>query len=340
MRVITLGPGDGARWDAFVGPRSSAVTDLSAWRRVMSDSDGLRAHFLVVEEDGALAGALGLYEADHAVFGRYLATAAHGNDGGFFHASEAARDALLDAASALMDERGAAYLLIRGREALPGFVADRRYSAAVLDLAGGSAAVWDRALGAKTRNQVRRGQKEGFTVSTGPGEMRAFYEVFHERMRDLGSPAHGLRFYESVLANLGDRAEFFVVREGADLVGGALVFFQNGVASDYHAVALRRYDTRCPNYLLHWSMIEAACARGCASFDMGRSLDGGPNLAFKLNWGARPMPLVYNYRLRAGAALPSMDPRDLKYRVPIAVWKRLPVALTKAAGPLLMPGIL
>jgi hypothetical protein len=87
-------------------------------------------------------------------------------------------------------------------------------------------------------------------------------------------------------------------------------------------------------------MIERSCERGCARFDMGRSERDGPNLKFKLHWGAESVPLYYNYYLRKLKAIPYVDPRNPRYRIPIAIWQRLPVSLTKKLGPPLIAGLI
>ena len=341
MRIVPYDdPGLASRWDAYVLPRTTTVTDLFAWRTIVHDAYRMRAHFLAAEEGERLVGTLGLYEIRHPLFGHYLATAPFGNDGGLHADDVPVRDALLADAKALADRLKVSYLVVRAREVeLPGFAVDRHYSSAAVDLSGGADAVWNERIPGKTRNQVRRGMKEGFTLATGHAQLGAFHDVFHRHMRDLGSPAHGTSFYASVLAYLGDRADFFVVRDGASLVAGALLFWVNGTAMNYHTVALRPYNPRCPNYLIYWRMIQAACDRGCTAFDMGRSEAGSSNLKFKQNWGSTLIPLRYNYALRTLKAVPFLDPRNPRYAIPIAIWKRLPLAVTRRAGPLLIPGL-
>ena len=342
MRVIHIGAGeDERRWDDYVAPRTTTVTDLSAWRRVVQDAYGMRSWFLAAAEGDRLVGCLGLFEVRHPIFGHYLATAAFGNDGGLLFDDEAARDALLAEAKAVADRLDVEYLVIRTREpALDGFSVDRRYHTAVINLAGGADAVWKNVLRAKTHNQIRRGLREGFSVETGPDQMVPFYDVFQEHMRDLGSPAHNMRFYESIVKNLGDRAEFVVVRDGRDLVAGALLFRTNGTARNLHTVALQKYNRRCPNYLIYWKMIEESCRRGCSWFDMGRSVIDSPNLAFKMNWGPEQFPLCFNYYLRKLKDIPHVDPRNPRYRIPIEIWRRLPVFVTKSLGPRLITGLI
>lgn len=337
IEVVNSGR-DAARWDAWVKPRARAVSDLSAWWTIVKEAYGVTAHPLLALEGGAVKGALALFEVQHRLLGHYLTTAPFANEGGLYYESDAARDALLRRAKQLADELGVSHLLIRGFADLPGFVADHRYHTAQVDIGGGGQALWAR-LPSKTRNQVRRGQKEGFTVHEGTAEIAPFWRVFHEHMKELGSPAHSLRYYELVAAHLKEHARFITVREGRTLVAGALLFQVNDTAANIHTVALREYNRRCPNYLLYWHMLESTANAGCLRFDMGRSVEGGGNLHFKENWGPAVAPLSYNYHLRTLREVPFADPRNPRYRLPIEVWKRLPLSVTMRLGPRLIGGL-
>jgi FemAB-related protein (PEP-CTERM system-associated) len=315
------------------------VTDLWAWRDVVREAYGMSTHFALARDAGTVRGALGLVEVRHAVFGRYLTTAAFGSDGGFFADDDAARDALATHAAELARRRGVEHVVVRSRDhAIPSWRVDDHYHSAVVDLADGLDAAWAR-LPAATRNQVRRGQRERFTVDAGPDQLEPFVGVFHEHMRDLGSPAHGTAYYRVVQERLRGRHEFLVVRDGRSVVAGALLTWVNGTAANIHTVALRRYNTRCPNSLLYWTMMQRAAALGCRAFDMGRSEAGGPNMRFKRNWAPHEVVLHYSYHLEKGDSVPYVDPRNPKYRLAIAAWQRLPVALTRRLGPLLIRGL-
>jgi lipid II:glycine glycyltransferase (peptidoglycan interpeptide bridge formation enzyme) len=146
-------------------------------------------------------------------------------------------------------------------------------------------------------------------------------------------------FYQSILKFLGDRAQFMVIREQNKLVGGALLFEVNGTAMNFHTVSLMKYNRRCPNYFLYWNMIKRSCERGNTSFDMGRSETDSFNLKFKKNWGTKVVELNYNYYLRKDRDIPYLDPRNSRYKLPIAIWKKLPLPLTKIVGPLLIRGL-
>jgi FemAB-related protein (PEP-CTERM system-associated) len=341
MQIIHVSNGeDEKRWDQYVGGRTTSVLDLWAWRRIVRDVYGMQSHFLAAVEGERIVGTLGLFEVKHPLLGHYLATAAFGNDGGLHFDHAAAQTALADEARNVADGLNVEYMVIRTRDVdLAGFQVDRRYSSARIDLEGGAERVWKNRLPAKTRNQVRKGMKEGFSVATGPTQLGPFFDVFHAHMRDLGSPAHHRRFYESIVDHFGDRSELVVVRDGSDVAAGALLFWINGTATNLHTVSLRKYNRRCPNYLIYWTMIEASCGRGCKWFDMGRSQTDSPNFRFKLNWGPQPVPLHYNYYLRTAKEIPYVYHKNLKYRLPIALWQALPLFVTRRLGPRLIWGL-
>src|SRR5213078_2014678 len=66
-----------------------------------------------------------------------------------------------------------------------------------LSLGADSGRVW-RDLDSGVRNQIRKAERSGLSVEVGRGEKLApFYEIFAERMRDLGSPVHAPRCFRS-----------------------------------------------------------------------------------------------------------------------------------------------
>ncbi len=144
------------------------MTDLFGWRRVVHETYGLRSHFLAATEGDRVVGTLGLFEVNHPIFGHYLTTAPFGNDGGIHFDNQEARDLMLKEAKRLTNDLDVDYLLIRTRGLeLDGFTVDNRYRTAVIDLERGAESVWKQTLRSKTRNQIRRGLKEGFRVETG-----------------------------------------------------------------------------------------------------------------------------------------------------------------------------
>ena len=85
--------------------------------------------------------------------------------------------------------------------------------------------------------------------------------------------------------------------------------------------------------------MEHARERGCTSFDFGRSKVGSGPFAFKKNWGFEPTPLVYEYRLADGHAMPDLNPLNPKYKMMTEVWSRLPLPVANFFGPFIARGL-
>jgi hypothetical protein len=85
---------------------------------------------------------------------------------------------------------------------------------------------------------------------------------------------------------------------------------------------------------LYWEVLRAVVERGCQQFDFGRStVDSGP-YRFKLQWGARPVQLYWHRWERTAAQVVRPESEGKLMRFATAVWRRLPLAVANALGPL------
>ena len=72
---------------------------------------------------------------------------------------------------------------------------------------------------------------------------------------------------------------------------------------------------------------------------MGRSTPNEGTFKFKAQWGAEPVPLHWEYRLSAPGELPNVSPANPKYQFAIALWQKLPLAVTQVVGPMIVRAI-
>jgi FemAB-related protein (PEP-CTERM system-associated) len=193
--------------------------------------------------------------------------------------------------------------------------------------------LWGR-LDPKVRNQVRKAERSGLSVEFGHREtLDAFYDVFAVNMRDLGSPVHARAFFVTMLEAFGDGVRVGLVRKGPTAIGGLIaVAFKGGLVVPW-ASCLRQYLALCPNMLLYWETLAAACREGFARFDFGRSSRDSGTYRFKRQWGAEELPLYwYQIPIRRGGER-SLSPTDSRGGSLVALWRCLPVAVTRWAGP-------
>ena len=203
----------------------------------------------------------------------------------------------------------------------------------VLPLPADAGRLWA-SLDAKVRNQVRKAERSGLSVEFGHrNALDAFYDVFAVNMRDLGSPVHARRFFAEILDAFGDKARIALVRKGPTAIGGlfALAFGDTLVVP--WASSLRQHFALCPNVLLYWETLAAACREGFARFDFGRSSPDSGTYRFKRQWRAQEVPL-YCYHLpgRPGGSR-ALSPADSRGALLVSLWRRLPVRVARLIGP-------
>jgi FemAB-related protein (PEP-CTERM system-associated) len=204
----------------------------------------------------------------------------------------------------------------------------------VLPLGGDSQHLWEH-LDGTVRNQVRKAGRAGLAAEWGGAtHLREFIPIYAARMRELGSPAHDARFFHAVIDAFGPRARVLVVRHGSHAVGGLVTLkFKDTVVVPW-AASLREHVRLCPNMLLYWEAIRAACDEGHRVFDFGRSTRGSGTYHFKRQWGALETPLYWYAVTPDGrtAHPSSATPSRTSSRL-ANLWRRLPRPVTPRVGP-------
>jgi FemAB-related protein (PEP-CTERM system-associated) len=339
MAVEALGfsRADEELWDAYVGRSGCAGhSHRVGWRRVIQRSYGHHSVYLWAREGDTVTGIMPLIIFRDLRGTRSLVSMPFLDDGGV--CAERVEDALalVERAMEVLRTTGAVLLDLRHRE--PSGLALPRHGSKVtltLKLAHDSDAMW-RGFDAKLRNQIRKAQKSGLTVSwAGIEGLDDFYDAFAENMRDLGSPVHGQRFFRTVLEEFGEGARLAVIRHGAQAVGGGVCLTFRDTLLMPWASSVRRYRWACPNSILYWEALRWGCEKGLRLFDFGRSSPGSGTYRFKKQWGAVEEPLHWQ---RVVGEERSAGPEETETpwaRLAAGTWKRLPLRVATTVGPML-----
>lgn len=341
MKVELCSEGGREGWDAFVRSQpDGSHYQLFGWKQVIERTYGHDCPYLHITRDGVTRGILPLCKVTSRVFGRSLTSLPYLDSAGVETPHEEVREALLARAFEICHEQSLDYLEVRQTHPLAGeFRVDTRKVSLTMELQGDTGRQWE-ALPSERRNRVRKAQKAGLRPELGGAALLPeFYRVWSQNMRDLGSPAHSLRWFEHVLENFADSAHLLLIRGEQGAVGAALLLRYNDMMSVPWVSSLRAAFAHHPNDLLYWSSIEIALGQGCRSFDFGRSTEGSGNYTYKMRWGATARSLYWHYGGRRGKkpALPDAD--DQRFRLATWLWKRLPVKLANRIGPGIRSGI-
>ncbi|BFT29626.1 FemAB family PEP-CTERM system-associated protein [Alteromonas sp. D210916BOD_24] len=197
----------------------------------------------------------------------------------------------------------------------------------------------------KLRSQIRKAEKNGLHWKMGRNEQLIdhFYYVYARNMRDLGSPAHALKWFKAIVKTYADNAVISIVYNGAEPIGGGIVLNAGPHACIPWASTLREHNSLAPNMLLYWSLLSHCADNGIRQFDFGRSTYLEGTYKFKKQWGALPQLLQWQKLNNKGE---SVDDSSSEDETPSAlremaegVWRKLPLKITIMTGSLIRPYI-
>jgi serine/alanine adding enzyme len=341
MDVVLLTHDSEKAWERFVSDSPGATLGhLLGWRNVVQKTYHHTPYYLMAMDGQAIGGLLPLFLIRSPLFGRLLVTAPYLSYGGLLEGDESAGDVLVEKARQIAREQKAKYVEIRGLKRVGrGLLLKEKYCTFLLSLRGGGDVIWKRFEGGKVRRAVRKALKSGLIVETGQHLKGVFAEVMSRHMRDLGTPYHRTRFYQSIAEEFPHQSEILMARHGDRYVGGILVISFKDTVYWLCGAGLREYKNLAPISLLLWEAIHSACERGFTYFDFGRSRWESGTFLFKRKWGAQPLQLFYEYHLLAKGTVPDVDTTNSSFRLAIALWRQLPVFVTKALGPLIIRDI-
>jgi FemAB-related protein (PEP-CTERM system-associated) len=329
-----------AALDAFVRshPAASAY-QLSAWCRAVADAYGYRSQILVARRDGRPVGMLPLCAVARP-FGKPRWVSLPFCDlGGPLGEDAQVTAALAAQARRALGARKLASLELRcsAGPADDGGLEGRKVRM-VLTLPDGAEALMT-SYPPKLRSQIRKAEKNGLSaeLSTAAEAVEAFYDVYAQNMRRLGSPAHSLDWFRAIHRHYGAAGMFvMLVRCEGKVVGAGWVLLCGAKAVIPWASTLAEYNRLAPNMLLYWAIQSRLCELGIREFDFGRSTFGEGTYKFKAQWGARPHPLAWQ-AWKAGAELPLAEaaaaPAGSLRPLIEKAWSKLPLRVANQLGP-------
>ena len=335
MEVALYTESDRGEWEAFVDSRPSCWHyHRIGWKEVIESAYGHQCRFLVARDKGTMAGILPLAEVRSRLFGHSLTSLPFLDYCGIAADNDRARDALIEHAVKVTEQIRAGYLELRQTESVAGqFRTDSHKVTLVLDLPADSEQLLD-SLPAERRNRIRKARKSELMVEFHDRSMLGvFYRIWTENMRDLGSPPHSLRFFDMILRLFADSARIILVKYHQEYIGAAVCLYAKGTLTLPWVSSRRKYFELYPNNILYWEAMRYAIQMNCTRFDFGRSSVGSGTYTFKIRWGAKATPLHWQFYSPDGKELSIPATDNPKYQLALAVWKRLPVNLTRVFGP-------
>jgi len=333
VNVTRLAPQAISEWPDVGDPHPSHLAHARQWAAVIRRAYGHHPLYIAAEDVAGHRGILPAFIVRRPLVGPVVTSMPFLDGGGPCSASSDLVEPLITRLVEEAGRVGARHVELRStyKLAVAAAAPMEHKVNMVLSLPSDPDLLWHK-LDRATRSQIRKAEKSGLSVETGNSEhLDDFYAVFASRMRELGSPVHAKSFFSAVVDGFGDRARVVIVRKGTKTVGGLIALATDDVVTVPWASCLTEHFKECPNMLLYWETIRAACRDGFGRFDFGRSTRGSGTYRFKQQWGAEAQPLFwYSIPVDNPARAKAGDAGKGTF---VSLWRRLPLAVTRRLGP-------
>lgn len=338
--VRTIDPSDYATWDQKIFLNEQGGPYLTtAWKDAVESGYGHKAVYLAAFKANTIVGALPLIRIKPPLGKGCLVSLPFCDYGGILADNADIAEALLSSALSLAKEMHAT-LEIRTPEPCPSIEKNSEFQNVtnkcrmILALPEDSKRLWS-SFKSKLRSQVKRAVKDGLFVRHGRQELLDdFYQVFSRNMRDLGSPAHSIKWMKRVFYAFGENARAGIVYKNNFPVAAGIILMHQNTTTIPWASTLKEYNRLSPNMLLYWSFLEYAADQGYHFFDFGRSTPGEGTYAFKKQWGAIPVPLSWYRHSKKLNNHGHAGTDNSPLRKPAEkLWQWLPLSVANNVGP-------
>ena len=259
--------------------------------------------------------------------------------GGIVDDSKEAEQALADEAARRATAAGCRTIELRQRRPLKlDWPTTDRKVATAISTEGGAEQVMAR-LHQNVRNKIRKAEKSGVSVQQGPEHLPEFYAIYSRNLRDLGTPVISCRFFEAALEALPDHLKVYRAVRNGKTIAAKIAAVDPRICYFTWSASLREELVHAPVHAMNWQAIEDACEAGCAWVDLGRSTAGTSHQDFKKYWGGESWTLPWAVQRLDGAEESGLHKEDRRFSLAIALWKRMPLGLSRLLGPMIARGL-
>jgi FemAB-related protein (PEP-CTERM system-associated) len=338
--IRACGPDDRVRWEEFVQRCPDATFfHRIGWKDILEQCFGHATHYLLAERDAQIVAVLPLAEVKTLLFGHALVSLPFCTYAGVAATETEAISALHQFARELGARIGVEHLELRDRAVREAdwprqdlYVTFRKE---ILPGPDDNLA----AIPRKQRAMVRKGIARGL-ASQIDLDVDRFFALYADNVHRHGTPPFSKRYFEALQRTFaGDCEVLTVIEPHGKAVSSVLSFYFRDEVLPYYAGDVEAARDLAANDFKFWELLRRASERGLRTFDLGRSKRGTGTFAFKKNWGLEPMPLTYEYCLYRRERIPEHNPLNPKYRMLMALWRRLPIPVANLVGPYLVRGL-
>jgi len=185
----------------------------------------------------------------------------------------------------------------------------------------------------KTRRMVRKSLENSLVTRQQKTNFHGFENLYSENLRRLGTPSFPPRHFAALIRNFGDMVDIREVLHEDRVIAAVMTFYFRDQVLPYYGASDPEYNALAPNNYMYFDLMRWAGKNGYVWFDFGRSKKISGSHDFKSHWGMEERDLPYEMLLVKRKSLPDINPNATQFELPIKIWRKLPLRVTRALGP-------
>jgi len=335
IEICELTPEYAHAWDAFVMAHPhGGPFHLIAWKESIKEVFGYRPMYILATEGASIRGILPLFLVQNFILGKALISSPFAVYGGILADSSEVRDALGRHLKQLSESLNVDYAELRNAyaEQCVGFAAVTRYVTFTQRVGPDEAELLE-TIPRKTRRMVRKSLENSLVTRQRKTEFLAFEDLYSENLRRLGTPSFPPHHFAALIRHFGEMVDIREVIHQDRVVAAVMTFYFRDQVLPYYGASDPAYNSLAPNNYMYFDLMRWAGQNGYNRFDFGRSKKVSGSHDFKAHWGMEERDLPYEMLLVKRKTLPDLSPNAARFQLPIKIWQKLPLPVTRALGP-------
>ncbi len=288
--VYTASDRDSIDWNNYIRTKDIASCfNRYEWKSVISNIYKVDQHYLIARREGVVCGILPTYLLNSG-WGQYQL---HSMKNGFISDDHMVANSLIDHLSEkiktinnLKVNTSSPYVFSNAN-----FQSEKKIILA-LELKENIEDMWS-SLRSKTRNVIRKSQRNALTLKKGAKYLEIFYAIYSDRMARKVIPFSPCRFFSQVLETFSNKSQIYIAEKDGKAIAGILMLYSGNTATYAYSAYLPGAEKYCSIHFLMWELIKDCIERRFSLIDMGESTVGSGVYNFKIWMGAKPKVIYY-----------------------------------------------
>lgn len=329
-------------WYNYVGSISNATAyHQAAWKEVidLSFANPTRV-WAAFNTQGDIVGGIPLIFFNSSLFGKFAVSIPYLNYGGIISRYFNVAQNILAMLPSVCEANKLAHIEVRTMQSSLGNTVSSKKASMILALPNTGEEL-DKNLGSKIRAQYKKAEEHHPKIRFGKLELvDDFYKVFAKNMRDLGTPVYSKNWFSNILKHPSIDSTLAVVYVNQKPVSAGFLVGHNSMLEIPWASTIKEANALNTNMWMYRKILDFAIQHNYHFFDFGRSTQDAGTYKFKKQWGAVPY-LHYWYKVtpEQNTSISELNPDNPKFALMIAIWKKLPIWVSKIIGPIIIRNI-